>query len=97
MRRKRGQQVPFYSVAIDRRSIFGNPFLMGRDGDRDQVVEKYKKYFYKRLETDLDFQQKVLELKDKTLGCWCAPLRCHGDVIVEYLDNCGLTVRDCIV
>jgi hypothetical protein len=28
-----------------------------------------------------------IELKDKTLGCWCKPLPCHGDVLVELADK----------
>jgi Domain of unknown function (DUF4326) len=27
------------------------------------------------------------ELKDKTLGCWCKPEKCHGDVLVELADK----------
>ena len=86
LRRKRGQLRPVYDVKIDRSTVFGNPFEIGRDGDRNQVVEKYKEYFYKRIQTDLLFKQKVLELKGLTLACWCAPLLCHGMVIAEYLE-----------
>ena len=71
---------------IGRPSIFGNPFEIGKDGDRRQVVEKYKVWFYKRLE-DPSFYQEVWKLKGKSLGCWCAPLLCHGNVIAEYLDG----------
>lgn len=71
---------------IDRRTIFGNPYEIGRDGDRELVLEKYKLYFIKRL-TDPVFRDKVLELKDKVLGCWCKPLSCHGDVIADYLNK----------
>ena len=27
------------------------------------------------------------ELKDKRLGCWCKPEKCHGDILVEIADN----------
>lgn len=79
-------------VLIDRRTVFGNPHPIGqcnicnRVHDRKDSIAEYKKYFYKRL-TDLKFRDKVLELKGKRLGCWCAPLVCHGDVIKEYLEE----------
>lgn len=76
-----------YDVYIGRNSIFGNPFIINRDGTRAEVVAKYKKYFYDRIETDLYFKNKVLALKGKTLGCFCKPLACHGDIIKEWLDE----------
>jgi len=76
-----------YDVAIDRSSPFGNPFHLGKDGDRAVVLEKYRAYFYKRVEEDEDFKRKVLTLRGRKLGCWCAPLLCHGGIIVEYIEN----------
>lgn len=73
-------------VIIDRTSPFGNPFKIGVDGDRQQVIEKYRKYFYNKLKDD-EFRGKVEKLKGLRLGCWCKPHRCHGDVIVEYLEG----------
>jgi len=75
-----------YDVYIGRASIFGNPFLIGRDGTRKQVVEKYREYFYNKLKDPI-FAGKVSLLKGKILGCFCAPLSCHGDVIIEYLEG----------
>jgi len=71
---------------------FGNPFVLEKEGDRKEVLEKYKKYFYERLEKDAEFKRRVLELKGKILGCFCKKpdnkdILCHGDIIKEYLDN----------
>ncbi len=74
-------------VPIDRRSIFGNEYYIGKDGTREEVIEKYKIDFYKRLKNEDGFKEKVLELTGKTLICWCTPLPCHGDVIIEYLKS----------
>lgn len=71
---------------IGRGTPFGNPYRIGEDGDRQQVIEKFKAYFYKRL-TDEGFRGKVLALKGKKLGCWCVPLACHGQIIAEYLES----------
>ena len=73
-------------VRIDRTTMFGNPYRIGSDGDRKQVIEKYRIYFYNKLKNS-KFRDKVLQLKGKSLGCHCNPLACHGDVIVEYLEG----------
>ena len=65
---------------------FGNPFKLG-NAIRGSTIEKYKTYFYNRLENDPEFKKRILALKNKTLGCFCKPKACHGDVIAEYLNN----------
>ncbi len=74
-------------VYIGRPSIFGNPFKIGKDGTRKEVIEKYKGYFRFKLGTDQEFKSRVCVLKGKVLGCYCKPLACHGDVIVKYLER----------
>ncbi len=76
-----------YEVYIGRGSIFGNPYKIDSHNDRQAVIAKYKEYFYKRVKTDYFFKFAVLKLKGKTLGCYCKPLACHGDIIVDYLGN----------
>lgn len=76
-----------YDVYIGRPSIFGNPFSIGKDGIRSDVIQKYRDYFYKRIEEDLHFKEMILRCRDKTLGCFCKPLDCHGDIIAEWLDK----------
>lgn len=69
---------------------FGNPFFLkdvNDDEERNRVVEKYREYFYNKINTDPEFYLAVMQLKGKRLGCFCAPKRCHGDVIVEYLNT----------
>jgi hypothetical protein len=74
-----------YDVYIGRGSLFGNPFKIGRDGNRTDVIKKYHAYFYKKIETNKKFRKAVRELKNKTLGCYCKPFDCHGDLIVDFL------------
>lgn len=76
-----------YDVAIDRSGPFGNPYHLGNDGDRAIVLEKFRSYFYRRVEQDPEFKRRVLDLRGKVLGCHCAPQRCHGEIIVEYVEN----------
>lgn len=76
-----------FDVYIGRPSIFGNPFVIGMDGDRKQVIAKFRRYFFHRIESDPVYKKAVLGLRGKILGCFCAPLPCHGDVYAEYCDN----------
>ena len=71
-------------INCSRPSIFSNPYHIGRDGTRSEVCEKYKKHFYNKLH-DPSFRSKVHSLKNKKLGCWCVPKRCHLETILEYL------------
>jgi hypothetical protein len=68
---------------IDRWSDWGNPFLIGGDGNRDTVCDSFKVYFNLKLELN----QKVKQLKGKALGCHCYPLRCHGDHLKQLADG----------
>jgi hypothetical protein len=76
-----------YDVYIGRGSIFGNPFIIGKDGDRNTVVKLYEDYFNRRIVTDSVFKEAVLNLRGKRLGCFCKPHLCHGDIIVDYLNR----------
>ena len=74
-----------YDVYIGRGSKWGNPFMIGRDGSRKQVIDKYREYINKKPE----LLECLNELKGKRLGCYCKPLACHGDVLVELADELG--------
>lgn len=73
-------------VKIDRTTIFGNPFIIGRDGTREEVIAKYKHWFWNRIKEDWNFEREVISLWGYKLGCWCKPLACHGDVIKAFLE-----------
>lgn len=76
-----------YDVYIGRGGPFGNPFDHNKLGiTRKESIALYREYFYKKLK-DPKFYDRVQGLKDKVLGCFCKPDDCHGDVIVEYLNN----------
>lgn len=72
-----------YDVYIGRPSKWGNPFKIGKDGTREEVIEKYRNYIL----MNNDLLNSLSELKDKVLGCWCYPEPCHGDVLIELLNN----------
>jgi hypothetical protein len=66
-------------------SKWHNPYHIGKDGDRDTVIAKYKEYF---LGTTLIHQ--IHELRGKTLVCHCHPNACHGDFLAELANNANL-------
>jgi hypothetical protein len=70
--------VPF-DVYIGRPSKWGNAFVIGRDGSRKEVIEKYSLY----INNNEQLKKDLPELKGKILGCWCAPEACHGDILAE--------------
>ena len=71
---------------IGRPSIWGNPFTE-RDGDtRAEVIRKYKEWLLYDPEAE-DVRKLLPTLEGKTLGCWCKPKACHGDVLAEIVDN----------
>lgn len=83
---KRSSGVPGGAVFIGRPSKFGNPFVIGRDGDRDEVVRKYREWIC--TQPALLHAAKT-ELAGKDLVCFCAPLKCHGDVLLEIANRWG--------
>jgi hypothetical protein len=70
-------------VYIGRPSKWGNPFQIGRDGDRATVILKYEKWLRKQPQ----LLSSLYELKGKTLGCYCKPHACHGDVLIRILNE----------
>lgn len=72
-----------HDVYIGRPSKWGNPFEIGTDGDREAVIEKYREWIVQQP----DLMAALPELRGNTLGCWCAPKACHGDVLAELADR----------
>ena len=81
------------NVYIARRGIvliknrrFANLFKIGRDGTRDEVINKYKVYIINKLK-DKNILNGLLKLKNKNLGCWCKPDQCHSDILLNIINN----------
>jgi len=72
-----------FDVYIGRPSKWGNPFEIGRDGTREQVIAKYEKW----LAEQPHLLAALGELRGKVLGCWCAPLACHGEVLARIANQ----------
>jgi hypothetical protein len=68
-------------------SLFANKFKIGKDGTREEVIKKYKDWIKAKILTVQTFRNELLSLKDKTLGCWCKPESCHGDVLIQLIEK----------
>lgn len=73
-----------YDVYIGRPGPWGNPFEIGKDGDREEVVQKYAEWLLAQPEL---VEKAKQELKGKVLGCWCAPKLCHGNILAEIANE----------
>lgn len=87
-----------YDVYIGRGqgSIFGNPFTHKEGtqaavvvGSRAEAIQAFRDWLAGVAWQDVEPERRqaildaIPSLKGKVLGCWCAPLACHGDVLVE--------------
>ena len=64
-------------------SKWHNPFPITRNSTREQVVEKFEQH----LKDNSELLSNLHHLKGKTLGCWCSPEACHGNVILKLLQK----------
>jgi len=72
-----------YDVYIGRPSKWGNPFTIGKDGTRSEVISKYETF----LLNNAELLSSIKELKGKDLGCWCSPRACHGDILLRLANE----------
>lgn len=68
-------------IYIGRPNKWGNPFSIGKDGTREEVIIKYEEW----IRNNPELLKDLHELKGKTLGCWCSPKACHGDILIKLI------------
>jgi hypothetical protein len=76
--------IPAGAVYIGRGSRWGNPFIIGKHGDRDAVCDAYEEALVLAMAEGRVTQQDLATLHGKDLVCFCAPQRCHGDTLAKY-------------
>lgn len=79
-----------YEIRIDRKTRWGNPFshLKGTKAQfevatREEAIESYKHWLWTELVDGRVTVAELAALDGKILGCWCAPLPCHGEVLLK--------------
>ena len=80
--RKKGWRMPPNTVKVSRPGKWGNPFVVGRDGNAQDCVDQHA-----CLVSDWD---EVYELRGKNLACWCKQGEpCHADTLLERANEGG--------
>ena len=77
---------------VGRPTPLGNPYEIGKDGNREQVIAKYREWLIAEMEKDGPPMRMFVSLFDEyrysgrlILICWCYPQRCHAEVIKEMI------------
>jgi hypothetical protein len=73
------------------KSSFANPYTAKKYG-REESIRLYREYIIDKLQNDPELMDEFRQLQGKTLGCWCKPEACHGDVLLELLQDDSLAV-----
>lgn len=85
---KRIHVIPEGAVYVGRPSAWGNPFHMRSEADRDKVCDLFEAALLRKFERDPDTKRRLKEaLRGKDLVCWCAPKRCHADILLKYANE----------
>ena len=74
-------------VGRGRGSVWGNPYSIGKDGSREEVIMKYEKHLIDEILHGVKTQGDLASMYGKKLGCWCAPKSCHGDIIEVFANK----------
>ena len=65
------------------REQMGEPFKIGRDGTREEVIAKYRAWLVQQPE----LMATLPEYRGKDWLCWCAPEPCHAEVLGELANS----------
>ena len=72
------------TVLIDRRTKWGNPFRVGVDGSREEVIARYRADLWRRIRAGEIALEELAEIAGCWYACWCSPpLPCHGHVLAR--------------
>ena len=80
---KRTDVIPPDAVYVGRPTKWGNPYIVGPDGTRDEVIQKFRLHVLHYMNLGVGPLSDLSELRGKDLVCWCSPLPCHADVLLE--------------
>lgn len=73
-----------HDVYCGRPSKWGNPYVIGRNGTRDEVIEK----FIRLRSRNEAFKESIRrELAGKRIACFCSPHRCHLDWVAKVANG----------
>lgn len=93
--RVKNPSTTFLNMRVDRESVLGNPFVMGDESNRDHVCDQYQVHLLEKIRANdkaivgrlTDIYDLVMAGHDVQLNCWCAPKRCHADLIKRTVEK----------
>ena len=81
------------SIYVGRPGVLGNPFVIGRDGDRSAVIQKYRRWLWNELQrrsgpvfAEIHRLATLAKSGDLVLACWCFPQQCHAAVVKAAIE-----------
>lgn len=78
------KNIPADAVYIGRPGPWGNPYFIGHSYGREEVIRLYRESVTAQTPAAEIFRTLIRnKLKGKDLICWCSPLPCHGDILLE--------------
>ena len=94
---KKNDKIPPDAVYVGSSSKWGNPWRIGEKHPvdnhrltREEVIEFHRNSIQQMLKTKREDGSVILnleELRGKDLVCWCAPLPCHADILLELANS----------
>jgi len=74
-------------------SVLQNRFVIGQDGNREEVVAKYRQWLWQEVQKRGEVFDELVRIAERVkkgetvqLACWCKPLKCHGDVVKSCIE-----------
>lgn len=81
-----------YDILIDRTTQWGNPYKISKTQTRETVLALYKNWLWGHIQSGTIPTQDIAALHGKTLGCWCAPKPCHGNILAQAAEWANNTI-----
>lgn len=85
--------IPAGAIYIGRGSRWGNPFVIGKDGDRNSVCDRYEQRLSQQIKSGEVTLEDLAALHGKDLVCFCAPARCHGHTLERYAADAAIELK----
>lgn len=87
VKNKKHGKIPLDAIYIGRGSKYGNPYIIGKHGTREDVIEKYTIYLDNQIDIGNITITELADMHGYDLVCFCKPLPCHGDILLRYINT----------
>lgn len=74
---------PANAIYIGRGSPYGNPYVIGKNGTREECIAKFEAL----IRANSHLVTHIKQLRGRDLLCYCAPRACHGDILLKIANE----------